>query len=51
MNRKKERPLYTVLAAIVLLLIYSIPHSMFGSTLNYSNGTVTQGMILLMSPF
>jgi len=46
MNRKKVRPIYTVVAAIVLLLIYSIPHSMFGSQLDYNTGTVTQGMIL-----
>jgi len=46
MNRKKERPLYTILAAFVLLLVFSIPHSIFGSELNYSNGQVTQGIIL-----
>jgi hypothetical protein len=46
MNRKKERPLYTTLAAIVLLLVYSIPHSMFGSELNYESGSVTQGIIM-----
>jgi hypothetical protein len=46
MNRKKERPAYTVLAAIVLLLVYSIPHSMFGSELNYQSGEVTQGIIM-----
>jgi hypothetical protein len=46
MNRKKERPLYTILAAIVLLLVYSIPHSLFGSELNYQTGTVTQGIIM-----
>jgi len=51
MNRKKERPLYTIVAAVVLLLIYSIPHSMFGSQLDYNTGTVTQGMIMLMFPF
>jgi hypothetical protein len=45
MNRKKERPLYTILAALVLLLVYSIPHSLFGSELNYQSGTVTQGML------
>jgi hypothetical protein len=44
MNRKKERPLYTVLAAVILLLVYSIPHSLFGSELNYQSGTVTQGI-------
>jgi hypothetical protein len=46
MNRKKEQPLYTVIAAIVLLLIFSIPHSLFGSELNYESGQVTQGIIL-----
>lgn len=51
MNRKKERPIYTILAAIVLLLIYSIPHSMFGSQLDYNTGTVTQGMIMNLFVF
>ncbi|MFH0843015.1 MAG: hypothetical protein V1903_10375 [Bacteroidota bacterium] len=46
MNRKKERPFYTILAAIVLLLVYSIPHSLFGSELDYSSGQVIQGAIL-----
>jgi len=46
MNRKKERPLYTALAAIVFLLVFSIPHSMFGSELNYNSGSVTQGIIM-----
>lgn len=46
MNWKKKQPAYTVIASIVLLLIYSIPHSMFGSQLDYNTGTVTQGMIL-----
>ena len=49
MNRKKERPLYTAAAAIVLLLVYSIPHSLFGSQLDYSTGKVTQGLIMLFS--
>jgi len=43
MNRKKERPAYTIAAAVILLLIYSIPHSLFGSELDYVTGTVTQG--------
>jgi hypothetical protein len=45
MNRRSERPLYTIIAAVVLLLVYSIPHSLFGSTLDYSTGQVTQGII------
>lgn len=47
MNLKKERPLFTVLAAIGLLLVYSIPHSLFGSELDYTTGQVTQGIILV----
>jgi hypothetical protein len=46
MNRKQEKPLYVALAAIILLLVYSIPHSVFGSELNYASGEVTQGAIL-----
>jgi hypothetical protein len=45
-NRKKERPLYTIIASIILLLVFSIPHSAFGSELNYATGQVTQGIIL-----
>ncbi len=43
MNRKRPRPGYTIAAAIILLLIYSIPHSLFGSELDYATGVVTQG--------
>lgn len=43
MNRKKERPAYTIAAAVILLLVYSIPHSLFGSELDYATGAVTQG--------
>jgi len=46
MNRKQEKPFYTALAAFVLLLVYSIPHSLFGSELDYTSGQVTQGIIL-----
>jgi hypothetical protein len=46
-NRKKEKPLYFILAAITLLLVYSIPHSMFGSELDYTTGQVTQGILLI----
>ena len=49
MNRKKDRPIFTVLAAVVLLLVFSIPHSMFGSELDYSSGEVTQGLIYIFS--
>jgi len=46
MNRKEEKPLYVAMAALILLLIFSIPHSLFGSQLDYETGKVTQGMIL-----
>lgn len=49
MNRTANRPFYIALAAFVLLLVYSIPHSLFGSELDYASGQVTQGMILLFS--
>lgn len=45
-NRKRSRPLITVLAAFMLLLVYSIPHSVLGSELDYSSGEVVQGTIL-----
>ena len=47
-NRKKERPAFTILAGVVLLLIFTIPHSMFGSEFDYSTGEITQGFIHLM---
>ncbi len=46
-NRKREKPFLTVLAAVILLIIYSIPHSMFGSELNYETGEVITGMVRL----
>jgi len=42
-NRKKSRPGLVVLAAVMTLVIFSIPHSMFGSELDYSTGQVTTG--------
>jgi hypothetical protein len=47
MNRKYNKPGYTALAAFILLIIFSIPHSMFGSELDYASGQVTQGIIML----
>lgn len=45
MNRKKERPVYTIIASLVMLAVYSIPHSMFGSQLDPETGKVIQGWI------
>lgn len=49
MNRKKERPAYVILASFVLLLVFSIPHSVLGSELDYVSGEVTQGLIFIFS--
>jgi hypothetical protein len=46
-NRKKERPAYTILASVVMLLAYSIPHSMYGSQLDPETGEIIQGWIRL----
>jgi hypothetical protein len=48
MSIKKDKPIYTVIASVVLLLVYSVPHSLFGSELNYTTGEVTQGFILAL---
>jgi hypothetical protein len=48
MNRKKERPVYTIVASIVMILVYSIPHSMHGSQLDPETGEIIQGWIQLM---
>ena len=42
-NWKKERPYLSILAAVVTLIIFSIPHSAFGSELDYSTGVIGQG--------
>ena len=39
----KGRPWLVILAAVMTIVIFSIPHSMFGSTLDYSTGSIKQG--------
>lgn len=51
MNRKTEKPVYTIIASVVMLLVYSIPHSMFGSQLDPETGKVIQGFIHLAVGF
>ncbi|MBN2663546.1 MAG: hypothetical protein JXR68_07835 [Bacteroidales bacterium] len=46
LNIKKNRPTLTLLASIILLLIYSIPHSMFGSELDPETGEIIQGFVI-----
>ncbi len=43
MYRKQKKLGWLIAAAVVLILIFSIPHSMFGSELDYASGSVTQG--------
>jgi hypothetical protein len=50
-NRKKERPAYVIVAAIVMLIVYSIPHSMYGSELNPETGEIIQGWIMAGNNF
>ena len=47
-NRKKVRPWLTILAAILLLIIFSIPHSLLGSELNYESVKIIQGILHLI---
>ena len=42
-NWKKDRPYLSIFAAVVTLIIFSIPHSAFGSELDYTTGTIGQG--------
>jgi len=44
-NRKFTRPRYFVFAAILLLVVYSIPHSIMGSEYDYEKGEVVTGFI------
>lgn len=45
MNLNKENRTSVIIAAFVTLIIFSIPHSMFGSELNRETGKVIQGFI------
>lgn len=47
-NRKKEKPVYTIIASVVMLIIYCIPHSMYGSQLDPETGEIIQGWIQLL---
>jgi len=48
LNLRKERRWIVITAAIVLLAVYSIPHSTMGSELDYETGKVKTGMINLI---
>lgn len=44
-NWKRSVPIATILAAILTLVIYSIPHSLRGSEFSYESGEIVTGMI------
>jgi hypothetical protein len=43
LKKNPENRTWPVVAMVVLLLVFLIPHSMFGSSLDYSSGTVVTG--------
>ena len=45
-NRKKPSRAWTIVASLVTLLIFAIPHSMFGSELDPETGEIIQGSLL-----
>lgn len=47
-NRKSNRPRHYVIAAVLLLIVYSIPHSLLGSEFDYEKGEVTTGFISIL---
>jgi len=46
-NLKKERRYLTAIAAIIMLIIFSIPHSARGSELNPESGKIETGMVIM----
>ncbi len=46
LNIKEQRPLVSFFAAIVMLIVFSIPHSLWGSQLDHETGKVITGFIL-----
>ncbi|RKX19156.1 MAG: hypothetical protein DRP35_08160 [Candidatus Zixiibacteriota bacterium] len=43
----RENKIWVILATVMTLVIFSIPHSMFGSQLDYETGKTVQGFISL----
>lgn len=46
MNIKKDKPIWVIVASIITLIIFSIPHSVLGSELDVESGQIIQAMIL-----
>ncbi len=49
LNRKKDRPWIMIIAALILFIIFMIPHSAAGSEFNYESGQVMTGMMVLLT--
>jgi hypothetical protein len=47
-NRKKERRWLVIMASVIQIVVFSIPHSLLGSELHYETGKVVTGMIYLL---
>ncbi|NOY36065.1 MAG: hypothetical protein GXO83_00645 [Chlorobi bacterium] len=45
MSRRDKGYGWVIAASVVLLLVYSVPHSLFGSQFNYETGEIIQGII------
>ncbi|MFC2129608.1 hypothetical protein ACFLQX_02375 [Bacteroidota bacterium] len=48
LNRKKDRRWLVIVAALVMFIIFMIPHSARGSEFNYESGEVVTGMMMLV---
>ncbi|MEI7594370.1 MAG: hypothetical protein WCK02_01380 [Bacteroidota bacterium] len=46
LNRKKQNLTSVIIASFILLVIFTIPHSMFGSELDPTTGAIKQGFII-----
>jgi hypothetical protein len=44
--KSNKRPILWLIATLVLYIIYTIPHSAYGSEFDYATGKVTQGFIM-----
>lgn len=44
-NRKHDRPSIVIFAAIITIVVFSVPHSLLGSELDYNSGKVVTGLI------
>lgn len=51
LNKNIKRPVISFLAAIVMIIVFSIPHSLRGSELNYDTGKVVTGFITTLTNY